>query len=493
MRKTPSLAGRAVLAVVMMAGFYLLAIGLCVGLGLLAWADLQGRHVHVKLVIVAAVTIGIVAWSVWPRSLEFPDPGVPLREQDQPELWRLVKTIANAAGQQPPAQLFLVGDVNAFVAERGGRLGFGGTRIMGIGLPLLQVLTVPQLKSVVAHEFGHFHGGDTRLGPFIYKTRDAIGRTIANFHKAQSLLHLPFTWYGNLFLRVTHSISRAQEFGADALSVQLVGREPVQTALRRVNEVAPLYERYVQSEYLPVLNQRVRPPLAGGFQLFLGSKAMRDVQVKVGEEAMQAKGNPYDTHPPLSERLAAAAEVEQPGVQRAAGPLAIELLRDVATLEGRLLSFLTGAAEVAGLPTQPWQQASVHALLANWRVFVAAKGTAFPDLRVRDFAAQAPVLESLALRIEPAIPARERRGAAASMLGVLLGSALHRAGWRIESSPGEPVVAAHGDVRIEPMNVAAALAEMKLSAAAWDATCREHGIGDLVLAGPSLPAADQNS
>ena len=487
MRKNPSLAGRAVLAVAMMAGFYLLAIGLCVGLGLLVWADLNNDRVHPKLVLIAGLTIGIVAWSVWPRSLRFPDPGIALREQDQPELWRLVKSVAAAAEQPPPAELFLVGDVNAFVAERGGRLGLGGSRIMGIGLPLLQVLTVPQLKSVVAHEFGHFHGGDTRLGPFIYRTRDAIGRTITNFQRAQSLLHLPFTWYGNMFLRVTHGISRAQELAADALSVRLVGREPVQTSLRRVNEVAPLYEHYVQSEYLPVLNQRVRPPLAGGFQLFLASKSMRDVQVKVGEEAMQAKSNPYDTHPPLSERLAAAAEVERPGREGAAGPLAIELLRDVGALEGRLLAYLTGATEVADLPARPWSEASVEALVAHWRTFVAAKGRAFPALAVRDFATTAPELEALALRVDREIPAVERRAAAASMLGVLLGTALQRAGFRVEANLGEPVALVRGETRIEPMEKARALAAFELDVVAWQKWCDELGVGDVVLAGPELP------
>ena len=63
------------------------------------------------------------------------------------------------------------------VAERGGVMGAGSRRVMGVGLPLLDLLTVPQFRAVLAHEFGHFVGGDTRLGPWIYKTRAAIGRT----------------------------------------------------------------------------------------------------------------------------------------------------------------------------------------------------------------------------------------------------------------------------------------------------------------------------
>ncbi|MBZ0152730.1 MAG: M48 family metallopeptidase, partial [Planctomycetes bacterium] len=175
MSQRVSLAGRASLALMLMVGFYLLALGICAGLAWLVFADAQSHRIHPKLWIMAVVVIGTVIYSVWPRRVKFPDPGVPLRRQDQPRLWSMVDEVARAAGQEPPRQIFLVPDINAFVAERNSVLGLGGERIMGIGLPLLQVLTLPQAKSVIAHEFGHYHGGDTRLGPFIYKTREAIG------------------------------------------------------------------------------------------------------------------------------------------------------------------------------------------------------------------------------------------------------------------------------------------------------------------------------
>jgi Zn-dependent protease with chaperone function len=82
---------------------------------------------------------------------------------------------------------------------------------MGLGLPLLRVLTISQLRAVLAHEFGHYYGGDTKLGPWIYKTRSAIGRTLDSLRGHEgwsSLLQLPFLWYGKMFLRITHAVSR---------------------------------------------------------------------------------------------------------------------------------------------------------------------------------------------------------------------------------------------------------------------------------------------
>lgn len=486
MRKEPSLAGRAVLAIVLMVGFYVLAIGICVALGLLVWEDAQARHVHPKLWLIAIVTIGIVLWSIWPRAAKFPDPGVALGEREQPALWQLVRQVAKAAGQEPPKQLFLVGDINAFVAERGSRLGFGGTRIMGIGLPLLQVLTVPQLKGVIAHEFGHFHGGDTRLGPFIWRTRDAIGRTVMNFQRAQSLLGKPFEWYGKLFLRATFAISRAQEFAADALSVRLVGKEPVQTALRRVNETAPLFDHYLQTEFLPVLNRKVRPPLAAGFTTYLASPAIRELQVQVGEEAMQAKGNPYDSHPPLPQRLAAAEQVEGAGSERSGGAPAVSLLQDVDALEAQLLAFQTGAEEVGRLPVAAWHDVVVPTVTEGWQTVRREHGRKLPALRVADLAAQATKLERIAAAIDPQIPLAERPAAAGWVLGVLLGCALQRAGWSFATGLGEPVAVVRGAARLEPLQIGRSLAEGKLSEAEWVAACAQHGFGDLPLAGPDL-------
>jgi Zn-dependent protease with chaperone function len=73
--------------------------------------------------------------------------------------------------------VYLVADVNAFVAQRGGWMELFSTRVMGLGLPLLNALTVSELRAVLSHEFGHYAGGDTKLLPWIYRARIAIIRT----------------------------------------------------------------------------------------------------------------------------------------------------------------------------------------------------------------------------------------------------------------------------------------------------------------------------
>jgi len=137
-------------------------------------------------------------------------PGPLLEPKEHPKLFEALAGIAEATKQQMPAEVYLTAEVNAWVMDRGGIMGRGRRRIMGLGLPLLQVLSVCQLRAVLAHEFGHFHGGDTKLGPWIYKTRAAIGRTLQGLTAYSSFLQTPFLWYGKAFLHMTHAVPDAK-------------------------------------------------------------------------------------------------------------------------------------------------------------------------------------------------------------------------------------------------------------------------------------------
>lgn len=484
-RKAPSLAGRALLALVLMFGFYALALGLCATLGWLCWLDWhKGRNFHPKLWLFAAITVGVVLWSVFPRRVRMDDPGVPLTRQQAPRLWRMIEEIAGKAGQPLPKQVFLVPEINAFVAQRNSWLGFGGERILGIGLPLLQVLTVPETKAVLAHEFGHFHGGDTRLGPFLYKVHAAMARTIVNLKQADSPVHKPFEWYGLLFLRLTNAISRAQEFAADALSVRLVGLAPAQSALQRVGQVGPLFDAYLEREYFPVLNRGLRPPMIAGFATFLGSTRIRQAQVEIGEEAMQARGNPYDTHPPLPQRLAAAAEVDEAGPERSEGPIGTTLLDGLPALEDAVLRFLTGKGDVLKVPKGDW--ADTGPLFAGqWRDLAKDLAPGLEASTTAELPRWTKELETFAKKVAKDVPTEQRRNFGTWCLGALLGAALVQNGWRAVTGPGEPVLVERDGEQLDPLQLANDAVSGKLATPAWQELCERHGIAALPLTGPA--------
>jgi heat shock protein HtpX len=227
----PSLAGRAALALALFIGFYVLALGIAALLVYLPYLEYTTAHrLHLKI---------LISCSFLPRYDKFDAPGPVIDLNKNPDFFAAIKDIAARSNQTLPEQIYLVPELNAWVASRGGLMGFGSKRVMGIGLPLIDEMTVDQLKSVMAHEFGHYYGGDVKLGPWIYKTRSAIGRTIDNLGHHSGLLQKPFLWYGNAFLRITHGISRQQEFAADALAARMFGKKPMVDGLTRIHTIGP--------------------------------------------------------------------------------------------------------------------------------------------------------------------------------------------------------------------------------------------------------------
>src|SRR5215470_10458583 len=166
MRAGLSLATRAAFAIALMALFYALAVAVSAALvllGVLALSILPSvRNGRLMLVLVAVgamciVAAGEVVWSVLPRFDRFEPPGPEVREADHPRLFAEIRAIAAATGQRMPDHVYLVPEVNAFVAQRGGIMGIGSRRVMGIGLPLMRTLQVDELRAVLAHEMGHFY------------------------------------------------------------------------------------------------------------------------------------------------------------------------------------------------------------------------------------------------------------------------------------------------------------------------------------------------
>jgi Zn-dependent protease with chaperone function len=121
-----SIAFRAALAVALMVGFYVLAIMIAAFLFLVPWlqAHLLGR-VFLQLSLASVVSACIILWSILPRPDRFDPPGPRLEATAQPELFREIEAVATATGQPAPEEVYLVPDVNAWVAQRGGMMGFG--------------------------------------------------------------------------------------------------------------------------------------------------------------------------------------------------------------------------------------------------------------------------------------------------------------------------------------------------------------------------------
>src|SRR5664279_1921313 len=159
----------------------------CIGFGILVVT--AGVNAYTLVLAVISLGIGIsILWSLVPRRDKFQAPGAVLERSRHPRLFAEIDRLAASLDQSVPHEVYLIPDLNAWVAERGGTMGFGSRRVMGIGLPLLSVLNITEFRAILAHEFGHYYGGDTRLGPFVYDSRASMVRTIQSLAQPSAFL-----------------------------------------------------------------------------------------------------------------------------------------------------------------------------------------------------------------------------------------------------------------------------------------------------------------
>lgn len=316
-----SLAGRALLSIALLIGVVVVAVGVVVALvavnfGIWRLGRVQLGLVVVTFAVVAALGRAVVAMVRRPTE---PDDEVEVPAAAEPELHATVRELAGAAGTTPPDRVVVIAAVNAYVREVGPLLGLiRGRRTLAIGTPLLDVLTVSQLRAVLAHELGHFAGGDTRLGPLTYRTEISLHRMIESLrgHWIAGL----FVAYWKFQHRITASVRRAQELVADRAAVRVAGRQAAADALQAV-EVAGLAEQVLHEAYLlPLLQAGHRPAdLASGLAALLAEdRSLQQLQA----EHEDGQVDPWASHPPTPVRIARVAalpetEVNAPDERRA--------------------------------------------------------------------------------------------------------------------------------------------------------------------------------
>jgi Zn-dependent protease with chaperone function len=382
---------RALLAVVMLAGFYVLALGIAGGLTTLDVYLAISGHIDfatVKLLVVTLPVIltvlsGVLMIGSRKRHGEEEPEGVVAAEAGQPDLWAAVRRIAGAVGTRPPDEIRLVSVVNAGVSERSRLLGLiPGRRLLIVGVPLLAGLTEREFESVLAHEFGHYANRDTRLSGITYRGRAAIIHTltrIGSMHGMNSILGRIFTGYAKLYFRVSEAVCRRQELAADAASVRVAGRDATVAALGKIRQLAAAWGFY-QARYVGIgVGSGLLPrDVVGGFSLLLADPERQSQLRRFAEEAPPEEESPYDSHPPISRRIALVAAGDPGPAPTGPDRPATALLRDAGPV---LESAYTEALNEKGralkrLEWNDFMHATVRAAVTDeLRKFLAAGGS----------------------------------------------------------------------------------------------------------------------
>lgn len=487
----PSLRRRALLAIALTATFYLLAIAVALGLivaPVALWISSGRGNIWVALAMVGAGLA--ILRAIIPERDRFDPPGPELRREEHPHLHAVLDEVAAAAGEPPADDVYLDLPVNASVLEHRGR------RAMLLGLPLLATLDDQELRAVVAHEYGHYAGGDTRFSTWIWRTRVAVLKTVQSLAESESwfrrnLVRWPFQGYALLFLRITNAISRRAEFAADSLSARVTSPEATGSALRRIEALAPAFDGYWASDVAPMLEEERRPPIAAGFAAMAAHTefaATLDDVVRSDIEAREP--DPYASHPTLRQRLEAlGVSVDDAAPEPVAHP-ASEMLEDLPGLERQLLTERFGD-EIASFKAAGWEDApAVH--LSRLRSLAERYGRAFPaalsvaaaGAAAADLPARREALRELLPREERDAPDELLDDLLLQVLGGLVMIAAADAGAKVTATPGEPIRIHHGSESLDPWQLLVPIAAGDAPGSGWS----EHPVVQALGQAPLRPA-----
>lgn len=480
-----SLRTRALMALFLMVGFYGFALAIAGGLLWVPYAEyVYLERVDGRLAVFCLIGAGTILWALVPRIDNFEAPGPRLTPATAPYLFSIIEEIARATSQPRPEEVYLLGEVNAFVTQRGGFMGFGSRRVMGVGLPLLKALSPAELRSVIAHEFGHFVSGDVALGPWIYKTRAAIFRALEGL--SGNILQALFEWYGRMFMRMTMQVSREQEFVADATAARVAGVAPAVSALKRVEFIAPAYGSYINNEVMPVLSAGFLPPMGEGFDRYLADPDMAKMFHDYAAQALGTEVGEYDSHPPTLERIAARERIKQKPKEHPKDATAV-MLKEPERHIRALMEHMYGKENVVKLKPIKWDDVGEKVYATMWASMVQEHtrwlGTLTADQIPADkkwFVKKGAELASMHNR--PDIGAEQQIEYTKHVLLCAVGAALLKAGWRIETAPGRPLSVRNGDEHFEPHLAIGQLADGSMKVADWVAKCNALGITGIRLA-----------
>lgn len=480
---------RAVLAVAMLLGVYILAVGvvaaLAFGLYELVVHGFTGVGI-VKLFLLTVLVAAAVGRGLWAgmRRHRGDQPGIVLTGADQPRLWQEVRYLAGQVGTRVPDEIRLVHEVNAAVSESSRWLGLvPGTRRMYIGVPLLTGLSGLQMRSVLAHELGHYSGRHTGLAGVTYRGQESLQRMITHLGRGSWVARL-FGLYGRLYVAVASSVNRRQELEADAFSARLAGKGVAISALQALPAIDAAWSFFLRTYVSVGPEQQQRRPreLFAGFRQFWATPERQQELDGLRAETPPVERSVYDTHPSTPERVAVISRLEAPDTPDESGS-AIELLDDPAGTLGRLEEWMFHGSSLTAVPWEEFVSTSLAAETHSNAVALIATmerggetqgdlGQALEALRL----GWAP--ELVANLMSPTADDEQVRQAAGQLVGDLVADALiqnGRASYRLSWTRGRPLVDHEGGV-LDPWQLAQAAARSPQDVPALVTWCAEHQV-----------------
>jgi Zn-dependent protease with chaperone function len=224
------------------------------------------------------------------------DFGPILRRLDAPGLFEEIADVARRLGVRPPEEVRL-----AFLPCCG-VVAWRNSRALLLGLPLLHVLTLAELRAILAHELAHLARGDATWSAGSLRFVERLGQALdAPEGRAWGPLKLWAQVCRRLAAWWIGPIAWGQEARADRVSASLAGGRTSAAALIKVALVQPLFRELLAFQD-PGLFESAN--LYATFRVFwarLPEPLLETMRLRLLTLDSGEKDSP---HPPLGDRLA---------------------------------------------------------------------------------------------------------------------------------------------------------------------------------------------
>jgi Zn-dependent protease with chaperone function len=247
------------------------------------------------------------------------EPAILINPHDHPKLRDLISELSVKMDSQMPDAIILHVKSNFFVSE--GKINvFNGTakgKILAISYPLLHVLTVNELRAIIAHELSHFTGRDLVFHRFVFPVYKGANKYLEyitslfnhNGRRRPIFISIPMIlpkvlmeYYLKIFHKYNMKISREMEYRADYIASKMCGKENFKEALSKLISHGNVFNR--------LIDEQMTEKIVHGFQFenyFSFYREHVETYKKQIEEslgkALRDHEVVYATHPTLKNRI----------------------------------------------------------------------------------------------------------------------------------------------------------------------------------------------
>jgi Zn-dependent protease with chaperone function len=245
--------------------------------------------------------------------------GIPVGKDIESKLWLVMDEVADQLKTKPVNKIILKPDSGIGVYLEGNTFSTilgRSKRVLEIGLPSLNNLTVNEFKVILAHEYGHFNNKDTHWSVFTYSMGSSLLKALkatpgpnTDGNNKLILSFNPAFWillaYVNLFFKITSGFSRIREVMSDIGAIELYGGKTFSDALLKVATNDTFFTD-IENKYLEeaLSNKDLMPEFSEYKKIKLQSVDQKELnEIRSGLLNNNVIHDEFDTHPALKSRL----------------------------------------------------------------------------------------------------------------------------------------------------------------------------------------------